>query len=262
MTSRTDNRRELYDQGLSDDAIAKRCGIHRTGVAHWRKTAGLPNNGKVRQVKTEAALLERRRLYDLGMSDSAIARQTDSDQGSVTRWRAKAGLPANVPVKSTAPLSNEARARRLVLYQLKWSDQAIGRHEDVRKGTVQAWRQSLGLPANFPRGVNQRHRPRPGLDSLLPRIRRAIGRTLPRDIADDAAMDLLEAVLSGAIPIAQIEASARKFGNRTLDAYASKWGARSLDEDLSDDGGGFRMIDLVADERSSSWLEEMGATVW
>jgi hypothetical protein len=74
-------------------------------------------------------------------------------------------------------------------------------------------------------------------------------------------MDLLEAVLSGEIPIAQIEASARKFGNRTLDAYASKWGARSLDDDLSDDGG-FRMIDLIADERSSSWLEEMGATVW
>lgn len=262
VISRIDNRRELYDQGLSDGEIAKRCGIHRTGVVHWRKKAGLPNNGKVRQVKAEAALLELRRLYDLGMSDSAIARQTDSDQGSVTRWRAKAGLPPHTVCLSRGYLTSEARARRMVLYQLRWSDHAIAAYEGVALSVIWGWRKRIGLAPNFATGVTQKRNPRPGIDSLLARIRQAIGRGLPRDIADDAVMDLLEAVLSGAIPIAQIEASARKFGNRTLDAYASKWGTRSLDEDLSDDGGGFRMIDLIADERSSSWLEEMGATVW
>jgi hypothetical protein len=28
------------------------------------------------------------------------------------------------------------------------------------------------------------------------------------------------------------------------------------------DGDGFCMVDLIRDERSSSWLEQSGATVW
>lgn len=257
----TDNRRELYDQGLSDIEIARLQKVDRTAVVGWRKRNGLPPHVATKPGVAER-MARRRELHDAGQSDCAIARELGVSQAVVTRWRAKVGLPTNKEGFGQHHLTPEARARRIVLYQLRWSDHAIAAHEGVSLSVIWAWRNRMGLAPNFASGVTQRRNPRPGMGSLIPRIRKAIGRGLPRDIADDAVMDLLEAVLSVTIPIAQIEASARKFGNRTLDAYASKWGTRSLDEDLSDDGGGFRMIDLIADERSSSWLEEMGATVW
>ena len=42
--------------------------------------------------------------------------------------------------------------------------------------------------------------------------------------------------------------------------FASHYGPRSIDEEIGEDG--FRMIDLIADESASSWLEEMGASAW
>lgn len=96
---------------------------------------------------------------------------------------------------------------------------------------------------------------------VMTRIRRAIGHALPPDIIDDAIGDAALAILDGTISLTEIEAQARKFGNRVLGQYASRWGPRSIDETIAGTED-LRMVDLIADERSSSWLEEMGATVW
>jgi hypothetical protein len=69
------------------------------------------------------------------------------------------------------------------------------------------------------------------------------------------------ALLDGTIPIAEIETAGRKFGSRALDTFANRWGARSLDEIVAGTED-FTLMDTLVDESSSSWLEEMGATVW
>jgi len=67
--------------------------------------------------------------------------------------------------------------------------------------------------------------------------------------------------MSGDVSIDNIEKRSKTFGNRVIADYASKWGNRSLDEEIGDSGG-FTLLDTIADDSASSWLEEMGATVW
>ena len=63
------------------------------------------------------------------------------------------------------------------------------------------------------------------------------------------------------VEIEQIQVVANQYRNRVIADYASAFGPISLNkavprpEDLM-------MIDTCRDERSSDWLEEMGATVW
>ena len=45
----------------------------------------------------------------------------------------------------------------------------------------------------------------------------------------------------------------QRIGNKALEQFASKFGPRSLDEEL-EDADGYRLIDNIVDERSSSWL--------
>ena len=149
----------------------------------------------------------------------------------------------------------------MLLYQLGWDDFSIARERGMQRTTVFQWRKRHGLRANFKGGGHRNQRVAPGVDTVARRVRRAVGRSLPLDIAEDAVADLLLAILAGEVPLDRIEAEARKYGNRVLDRFASRYGPRSIDETIAgtDD---LRMVDLIADERSSSWLEEMGATAW
>ena len=62
------------------------------------------------------------------------------------------------------------------------------------------------------------------------------------------------------VQIDEIEKHARRFGNQALNQYANSFRQRSLDEDTPGSEG-LRHIDMLVDESSSGWLEEMGATV-
>jgi hypothetical protein len=97
--------------------------------------------------------------------------------------------------------------------------------------------------------------------SVVRRIRKAVGRALAPDVIEDIVADMMVAVLEGSLPLAEIEAEARRYGNRVLERFASKFGPRSLDQEIGD-GEGFTLLDTLVDDSSSSWLEEMGATVW
>tara|TARA_B000000460_G_scaffold228946_1_gene185539 strand:- start:855 stop:1205 length:351 start_codon:yes stop_codon:yes gene_type:complete len=98
------------------------------------------------------------------------------------------------------------------------------------------------------------------LRALQKRIIKAIGTRLPFDIAADAAASLMLAVIEGEVQIDEIEKHARRFGNQALNQYANSFRQRSLDEDTPGSEG-LRHIDMLVDESSSGWLEEMGATV-
>jgi hypothetical protein len=202
---------------------------------------------------------ERRvKLYEQGLSDTEMAKIIGIDRSSIGTWRRKAGL-ARKP-KRNSMHTPEQRAARMLLYSLGYSDGRIAREQRVGVNSIEAWRRCHRLPP-VPRDRLIRTTTKLTHDTTLDRIKRAIGRRLPGDIADDAVGDLYLAVLSGTVCLDKIEAEARKFGNRVLDRFASKFGPRSLDEELGDSDG-FRLIDMIRDDRSSSWLEEMGATVW
>lgn len=251
--------RELYDQGLTDGAIGRAIGRDRSSVSEWRARAGLPANTAPHLTSPDEDA-QRRRLYALGLSDEEIGKQTGVGNSSIRRWRQLRGL-APTHKAGTGRHTPEQRAARMFLYSLGYSDTHIAREQKVALSAVRGWRKRLGLPAIGRIVTAKERRRRHFEDSALVRIRRAVGRNLPPDIAQDAIGDLYLAVLSGKVSMEDIEAQSRKFGNRVLDQFASKYGPRSLDETVQGTED-FTLMDTLVDERSSSWLEEMGATVW
>lgn len=256
-----DERMSLYREGKSDYQIAAAQGVLRTSIRVWRISRGLPANTDKRGQLTAEEDARRRACYDAGMSDLAIAQAEGVGGTSIEKWRTRRGLPANTqPTLSPhagRPFTPAETAVRTLLYQMGFSDRQIAREQGVAATTVQAWRRRNGLAANR----RQDRKACPGRDTTIERIQRAIGRRLPRDIADDAVSDLYLAVLSGEVDLERIESESRRFGNRVVGEFASKWGARSLDERLFDDGDS-TLLDRLVDDSASGWLEEMGATVW
>ncbi|MCP3730417.1 hypothetical protein M9978_08245 [Sphingomonas sp. MG17] len=192
------------------------------------------------------------------MSDAEIARATGANRLTVGHWRRYHGLPVN---DLAAKLGPQGYARRMLYYQLGWSDVELGKTEGLPPSKILRWRRDHGLPANFSRGNQQCYNPRPTMADVYRRIRRAVGAKIGRENVDDAVAEISLALLDGTITLDEIEQQARRYGNRVLEQFASKWGPRSLDQQLGEDDG-FTLLDTIADERSSSWLEEMGATVW
>lgn len=198
-------------------------------------------------------------MYWSGRTDREIATRFGIRPNSITVWRRARRLP---PVKSrTSRLSPEQNAGRMLLYQLGWSDRHIGREQRIDRATVRDWRRSRGLPANFPPSVHEKFHPRPAITDLVKRVRQTVGRSLPPDIAEEAVSDLCVALLAGEISLDHLAQEARKFGNRVLERFANRYLTRSVDQELSS-GEGYTLLDTLKDENSSSWLEEMGATVW
>jgi hypothetical protein len=197
-------------------------------------------------------------LYEQGLTDREIAARVGIRPNTVVVWRRERGLAVNSSGRGPkAPLCD---ARKL-LYDLGWSDGRIAKEQQVDKGSVRQWRHRRNLPANFSRRGKGPKCRQIDMEQVRAGVVSAVGRRLPSHIAEDAASDLMLAVLEGHVPLDRIATEARRFGNRVLERYASKFGPRSLDEDLGDEDGR-RMIDMIEDDRSSSWLEEMGATVW
>lgn len=201
------------------------------------------------------AFPERLELYNAGLTDTDIANRLGLKSNTVTVWRRSENLRPNAPHKRGRVHS------RMMLYELGWSDHHIAKEQGVSKHSVLAWRRTRGLRPNFPLGANERYDPRPALASLMVQVRRAVGRSLASDIADDVVSEMVLALLEDAVPLQRVGIEARRFGNKVIAQFANKFGPRSLDEQLGGDEG-CSLMECVRDGSSTDWLEEMGATVW
>jgi len=249
-----DERLALHAAGMTNAQIAKLEGSTRRAVAQWLRSRGLAPHNRINPPLSEADIQRRTALYEEGLSDSEIGRREGVSFNTIRGWRKGRGLARKMQPRG--PWTDEQRAARLFLYTLGYSDRRIAKEQKVRSAAVWAWRKKLGLPlvpGSRARSLDRR-------TSIADRIRRAIGFSLPKDIAEDAAADLYLDLLSGKLSIDKIEKEARRYGNRVLERFASRYGPRSLDEEIAEDG--FSLLDTLVDGSSSGWLEEMGATVW
>jgi hypothetical protein len=203
----------------------------------------------------------RRALYDEGLSDREIGLRLGEKSDTIAKWRKSRGLASKQIIGANdGPLTKAQKCVRLLLYQLGWSDYHIAAEQKRDRVSVREWRRRAKLIPNFPIGVTERYLPRPTMEMILRRVSRAIGRGLPRDIADEATADLMINLLDGTIGLNEIEKEARRYGNKALERFANKYGPRSIDEVMQGTED-LRMIDMLPDPGSSEWLEEMGATV-
>ncbi len=288
-------RRELYNAGYTDPAIAKAVGILNKSVFKWRKKLGLPANVPPgRSARSSPAIavvtpdLKRRAmaLLERGVGPRTIAREMSASVQSLERWRtamlserpelrrqaSHRKVPRHPGGRLYSKMLPERRARAFVLYADGLCDYEIAKDLGVRKTQIWEWRHALFLPAvgrsSRKRMAKSKSKPlgqpiSPMANPLYAHIVASIGRGIAPDLVDDAVSDVWLALAEGQLSPQQISAEAGKFRNRVIGSYASSFGPRSLDEDIGDgDGDGFRMLDLLKDHSSSDWLEQMGATVW
>lgn len=196
-------------------------------------------------------LAERRALYAQGLNDTEIALRQGVTPSAVLYWRRRHGLPRSPDAHG------KPRPMRRLLYNMGWWDSAVARFQGTNVQTAKGWRKRHA-PNLRPSGRTGQGRKE--IESLQLRVVKAIGFSLPRDIAADAAAALMLAVIEGKVALDAIEKSARAFRGAAISEYASVFGTRSLDADLPNSDG-LRMIDMLVDRSSSDWLEEMGATV-
>jgi hypothetical protein len=102
---------------------------------------------------------------------------------------------------------------------------------------------------------------RPEADPLYARIAAAVPRSIDPAIRDDIIGDAYIAILDGRAKVGQLTEVVKRARSKVFAAFANSFGPRSLDQVVAgtDD---FTLMDTLRDESSSSWLEEMGATVW
>lgn len=292
-------RHAMHDAGYSDYQIAKEIGRTCPTIQKWRTSRGLPahfrpgTNTKKRPetvAMTPELAVRCQRLLRRGISARLIARETGVSIKTLEKWRTEmlAERP-DLRLKSRTKLAvrrmpngraysafrQPRRGQAFLLYADDLNDAQIAEALGVYPAQVCQWRHALYLPANAQQGgisgrpgTGQRKRAKPLSAPITPManpMHAAIVGSLAKwaapDLRDDMASEMWLALLEGRISADQIPAAAGGICNQVARDFANRFGPRSLDEDLSD-GEGFKLLDLIQDDRSSSWLEEMGATVW
>ncbi|WP_426263008.1 hypothetical protein [Sphingomonas sp. PWP1-2] len=259
-----DDRMKLYEAGKNDVEIALAVGVSRPAIFQWRKCRGLlaiPCTYGNAHLSAERRAA-RQQAYDEGLNDREIGERVGQKGLRVGEWRKANNLPSSVerfpnrPRGQTAEKIAELTARR-ALYDKRMTDNQIAKMTGRSVGGISNWRAKHHLPRNPEPPPHAYVR----TDPTLQRIRRAIGRMVAPDIADDAASDMYVALLTGDVQPHEIERRARTFAFRSLRQFADRWGNRSLDMAVGWEGNR-TLLDILGDETSASWLENMGATMW
>lgn len=292
-------RRELYDKGFNDREIARDRGVDLTTIAYWRRQRGLSTKhpygfNKRRNPKTAEMTAELKStsfaLLQKGVSARTISRTFGLAEKTLDHYRTlilqqhpelrrttkgrrnKIVFPSG---RAYSKMRLDRRRQAFILYAKGASDGAIAEQIGVDRRAISEWRHAFQLVANFIPGQNatsrastktkQKRRPLPTPISpfsnpTYARIANAVGRSLAPDMRDDAISELMLALLEGRVDEDGLDRAATTFRNRVMRDCADKR-FRSLDEQLVQDGS-FTLMDRLCDERSSTWLEDAGATFW
>lgn len=84
-------RRAFYNRGMTDSEISSRQSVHKTAIAKWRKSKGLPAFTSPRQPNISVTPM-RRLLLDLGWGADSIARFQGVSADAVKIWKERRGL--------------------------------------------------------------------------------------------------------------------------------------------------------------------------
>lgn len=86
-----EERMKLYEQGLSDVAIAEKQEVCLTTIYYWRQSRNLDPN----PTESERMNTIRMRYYRQGMTDREIAEIMETSYNAIRSWRQRNKLPVN-----------------------------------------------------------------------------------------------------------------------------------------------------------------------
>jgi len=234
------------------EAIARVLHMGNNTVTRWMSQLGLEPN-----VTKYVAKIEERQaveLYREGASDGEIARHFGADPSGVCRWRHRRGLERNFD--PTPPLDRHvARSARKMLADGASRRQVAEAHDIACLGTVQKLRRGMDKNGLRPTGLtNLSIRAQVIKDkTILARIARAVGTSLPPDVKHDAVSGLYLAVLEGLIRRDLIEQKAPKFRAKAFALNGDGFGHRNL----NDDGDGWNMLERLEDPDALAQFDQI-----
>ncbi|WP_369043435.1 hypothetical protein [Streptomyces sp. Midd1] len=136
----------LLEEGLTNQAIARRTGSSLKAIAQARKAADLPPAPRSSwQRRPHPKLPEIRDLLGEGHTDTAIRTATGADVSTIARIRREGGFGAPTIVRRATRRHPKEAAIRQLLAQNKTTE-AIARELAVDRGAVRRIRREAGVP--------------------------------------------------------------------------------------------------------------------
>lgn len=196
-------------------------------------------------------------MYDAGANDNEIALRFHALPSAVAHWRSRHGLPS----KHFKGLSASQRRQAMRMLRDGATRQQVSDTIGVCKAAIQHIRKSMPSEGLRSTGINQYTIRAQVLNNndLYPRILRAVGSGLPRDVKHDAANEMYVDVLDGKLSADLIEARASRYRNRAWSICGSNYGPVSLDAANDDD---FSLGDLVDDPAALAAMDEAAERAW
>lgn len=196
-------------------------------------------------------------MYDAGANDNEIALRFHALPSAVAHWRSRHGLPS----KHFKGLSASQRRQAMRMLRDGATRQQVSDTIGVCKAAIQRIRKSMPSEGLRSTGINQYTIRAQVLNNndLYPRILRAVGSGLPRDVKHDAANEMYVDVLDGKLSADLIEARASRYRNRAWSICGSNYGPVSLDAANDDD---FSLGDLIDDPAALAAMDEAAERAW
>lgn len=196
-------------------------------------------------------------MYNEGANDKQIAAHFGAAPCTVGQWRTRHRLPSKH--KRELPSEQMRKARKMLREGA--SKRQVAEELGVTPRTVQVWRSKMPTEGLRPYGIGPSHIRAQVLsdNELYPRILRAVGTGLPRDVRHDAANELYVDVLTGRLAAGLIESVAPRYRNRAWGMAGSAFGPVSIDAENDD---GFSLADIIEDESALEAMEDAAERVW
>lgn len=196
-------------------------------------------------------------MYLRGATDGEIAARFGVFKASAQKWRKRHGLPTK---NLTALTDQKVRRARSMLREGASIAQVAAAIESGQRAIERLRRKmpSEGLRRAGQNGARIRSAIITNAD-LYPRILRAVGPGLPRDVKHDAANEMYVDVLDGRLSADLIEARASRYRNRAWSICGSNYGPVSLDAANDDD---LSLGDLVDDPAALEAMDEAAERAW
>lgn len=146
-----EKRLRLYNEGLPDTEIAKKCYVSRGAIKGWRKRRGLEANlSQGESFKDKKEHKERMKYYNQGLTDREIGKKVGLSKSGVAYWRRQYNLPANREVgdndgQGGPSISQAEHNARLHLWKEGLTDREIAKKRGVTHTAIGEWRRKNDL---------------------------------------------------------------------------------------------------------------------
>ncbi len=133
----------LYNQGLSDNEIAKRLGCSRKTIERRRNKLGLPVNFWQSEVKRNPALIKQ--MLEEGKSSAEISKLLNVSVATLAKFKKE----NNIRGAYDAKMSEEDIDKAMTLAQEGYMDSEIAKLLGVTAGNIMTHRKNRGIKSQF-----------------------------------------------------------------------------------------------------------------